>query len=53
MKSLRDARNRNWSLSLWEKPVKRRACNCDTMQLWRSPLIWSFGEQLLHNESVT
>lgn len=39
--------NSNWPIILWKEPVERRACNYDV------PLIRNFGEQLLHNESVT
>jgi len=42
-----DVKNSNWSISLWEEPVKGRACNHGT------PLVRRFGEQVLHSESVT
>lgn len=44
---LSDAKNRNWSISLWEEPVKGRVSNHGT------PLIRWLDEQLLHNVSVT
>lgn len=44
---VRDAKNRNWSISLQEEPVKGRVSNHGT------PLIRWFDEQLLHNVSVT
>lgn len=43
---LRDAKNRNWPISLWEGPVKGRACKHGT------PLVRRFDEQLLHDESM-